>query len=254
LLLKQMQAAPDTQVGRRPLGGLELRVSRFDRQLSGLDLTCVLITAVRDRRHVQLLIYGLRSSLTGIDERLNDIVAGLKLPDRPETPRLDAADALTDVRLGFCLSSGNSGGRLKWMPQGQIDAIGSQAMLELGELSCLAQGICSVDAFAAGLAVKGILKELAGRGFDLTTRQDLDDVLDGLSAKQIFVEKRAGPRMLASIWIARRANTQYLFSATEQAPAGQGDALTMREHKQYFSLVDWSLIPINLTYLVDPWL
>ncbi|HEV3005694.1 MAG TPA: hypothetical protein VGX78_14605 [Pirellulales bacterium] len=238
LLLKQMQAAPDTQVGRRPLGDLELQVSRFDRQLSGLDLTYVLITAVRDRRHVQLLIYGLRSSLAGIDERLNDIVAGLKLSDRPETPRLDAADALTDVRLGFRLSAGNTGGRLKWMPQGQIDAVGSQALLQSGELSCLAQGICSVEAFAAGLAVKAILKELAGKGFDLTTRRDLDDVLDGLPAKQIFVEKRAAPRMLASIWIARRANTQYLFSATEPAPAGQGDALTMREHKKYFSLVD----------------
>ncbi|HVC94829.1 MAG TPA: hypothetical protein VND64_14115 [Pirellulales bacterium] len=232
LLLRRMQAAPNTPVRRVPLGDLEVQVSRFDRRVKELEFTYVLITSVRDQRHVQLLVYGLRPNMSRIDERLNDIISGLKVPRQPETARLDAANALTDVRLGFSLSVGDTGGKAIWAPLPRTDAIGSQATLTARNLEYFAQGICIAEGLFEELAIKGALTRLADLGFDLTTRQNLDDSLCGLPAKQIFLAKGAGPRDLVSLWVARRANTVYVFMASEsQVPNGQGDPMAMRTHK-----------------------
>lgn len=239
ILTRNLGAPRGVEVQSLPRAEGELKFSIFDLELDGVSFRYACVTAARGRRHVQLLFYGLKENLSGIEGLLPTLTSGLEIPETAPVAGARKGGRYVDARLGYSVAPAGKGWKVTTPVRPEVQSISSQVLLKKGDTICLALGICEPDV-AEKMVVEGMLRSAPLRALELdpAQRKERSDTLAGIPAQRITMSGRQGlSTVTLDVWTARRGNTTYCYLVCETAgifsSGGSAEKL-----KKYFSLLD----------------
>jgi hypothetical protein len=233
LLRQNMGVSAGVPTESRKNGDLELLVSAFDTMVSNIHHSFRLVTAVRGRKHVQLLVSGLKSNEKNVDAQLPLIIRGLDVPKSTLKIMERKGRVLTDHRLGFEMRY-EDGWLAEQMNIPGIEALGNMITLSRKNTVCIGMAICATEGFDEDVAIESMM-QTSQVHVDPTSRTETRSKLARIPARQFaFSGRRGGVKVTLTAWIAHRGNTAYLLLVIAEAT----ELSKPEAFRRFFALID----------------
>jgi len=232
-ILRQSMDVP-AEVVTEPLQhhDLELLVSAFDSMEGAFSISYRLVTAVRGRKHIQLLVWSQMANKNTLDEWLPKIIEGFEMPVSSPQIIERKGRVIKDHRLGFQMTY-TDGWSHEVTPIPGLEALSNMIVLSTPEKECLALAVyVPLGGFDENLIIDAMMANMMF-GIDPSTRREEASTLAGLPARQISFDSQEED-ISFTVWIAVRGNTAYFLLIQGKT----GELGSLDTYKEFFSLLD----------------
>lgn len=231
ILRENLSVSADVPIDTLRHQDLDLLLSAFSEWEGGFNISYRLVTAVRGRKHLQLLVWAHESSQENLDQWLPRIIEGLSVP--VSSPQIIERQGRTikDHRLGFQMTYADGWGHTV-EPIGGLEAVSNMINLSSEETSCSAMAVFVPGRLDEDRIIEAMMSN-ALFGIDPSTRREEASTLAGLPARQIAFESQEGSFSFRA-WIVRRGNTAYFLMVNGPA----GGFVPLETYKSFFALLD----------------